>query len=166
MSDAAKHITGAKSAALKRAISTRDLLGASADSEAGRPFNVTPAPFVAYPAPGAGAVEIIRYQVSKGFRAKVTRMAINTWGGQILDGTGNVVWRVLVNGAAEKGMENMMSQFGTDSNPIPVTIALNENDIISITAEVPAGKIAIPASQTTSARLIGYAVPLTKGVQK
>ena len=165
MNSAGSHIVNAKSAALKRAQSTRDLLGASADSEAGRPFNITPSPFAAYPAPGAGVTTIISYQVPKGFRAKVTHMAINTWGGQVYDGTGNVVWRVLVNGAAEKGMENMMSQFGTDSNPIPVTIALNENDIISVTVEVPAGQLAIPGSQTTSARLIGYAVPLSKGVQ-
>lgn len=166
MTSPANHILATKSASLKRAQSTRDLLGASADSEAGRPFNVTPAPFVAYPAPGAGQTTIISYQVPKGFRAKVTRMAINTWGGQIYDGTGNVVWRVMINGAAEKGMEKMMSQFGTDSNPIPVSIALNENDIISVTVEVPAGQVAIPASQTTSARLIGYAAPLSKGVQR
>ncbi|HEX3584405.1 MAG TPA: hypothetical protein VH024_00305 [Candidatus Angelobacter sp.] len=166
MSSPANHILSSKSAALKRAQSTRDLLGASADSEAGRPFNVTPAPFPNFPAPGAAATTIISYQVPKGFRAKVTRMAISSWGGQVYDGTGNVVWRVLVNGAAEKGMENMMSQFGTDSNPIPVTISLNENDIISVTVEVPAGQIAIAGNQTTSARLIGYAVPLSKGVQQ
>ncbi|MFL6311645.1 MAG: hypothetical protein ACJ71W_06025 [Terriglobales bacterium] len=163
MSNAASFIMQQKSAALKRAQTTREILGAG-DSEQGRPFNVTPAPFPNFPAPGAGPATIISYQVAKGFRAKITRMAINSWGGQIYDGTGNVVWRVLVNGAAEKGLENLMSQFGTDSNPIPVQIALNENDIISITVEVPNGQVAIAGNQTTSARLIGYAVPLGQGV--
>jgi hypothetical protein len=108
------------------------------------------APYVAYPAPGAAAVSLLAYTVPSGMNAMLTFMAIFNLGPAFVNGSGNVIWRVLINQAGVKGFENMQSQFGTDGLPLPVAIPLIENDTIQITVEVPLGQpaLAFPANST------------------
>lgn len=127
-----------------------------------RPFIVTPNPFPAYPAPGTGPITVISYQVPPGMFAVIAYLAIVHIGGGFVDGTGSVIWRVLVNGAGVKGLEALSSQLGAYNNPNIVQIVLMENDIIQVTAEVPAGEAAMIG--TTAARFHGFAVPVVKGV--
>jgi hypothetical protein len=107
-------------------------------------------PYVAYPAPGAAAVLLLSYTVPPGMNAILTYMAIFNVGAAFVNGSGNVIWRVLINQAGVKGFENLQSQFGTDGLPLPVAIPLIENDTIQVTVEVPAGQaaLAFPANST------------------
>src|SRR5579885_3238536 len=77
------------------------------------PFIVTPNPFVAYPAAGAGPTTVISFIVGAGLLAVVNKIAIVHVGGNPPDGTGSVIWRVLQNGAGIRGMNNLTSQVGT-----------------------------------------------------
>jgi hypothetical protein len=108
------------------------------------------APYVAYPAPGAAAVSLLSYTVPVGMNAMLTFMAIFNLGPAFVNGSGNVIWRVLINQAGVKGFENLQSQFGTDGLPLPVAIPLIENDTIQVTVEVPNGQpaLAFPANST------------------
>jgi hypothetical protein len=127
-----------------------------------RPFIVTPNPFPAYPAPGANPVVVISYQVPIGMFAVIAYIAIVHVGGGFVDGSGNVVWRVLVNGAGVKGLEALTSQLASYNNPNVVQIVLMENDLIQVTAEVPVGQPAMPGGTSTAARFHGFALPVVR----
>jgi hypothetical protein len=89
-------------------------------------------------------------------------MSIFNQGADPPDGSGNVIWRVLINGAAVKGMNAMLSQFGAGLGPQDCQIVCSDGDVIQVTAEVPAGKVTPPG--TTGARWDGYTYPLTEAV--
>ncbi|MCU1284485.1 MAG: hypothetical protein JWO13_835 [Acidobacteriales bacterium] len=135
-------------------------LNGSLPPTSGRPFIVTPAPFPAYPAPGAAAITVISYTVPRGMNAVIAFLAIVHVGGGFVDGTGNVIWRVLVNGAGVKGLEALQSQVGAYNNPNVVQLVLQENDVIVVTAEVPAAMA--PMVGTTAARFHGFTVPVVR----
>jgi hypothetical protein len=144
------------------------LFNAPADS---KPFVVTPTggtiaqPFVAYPAPGAGPSVVIQRVVPKGLMDVITKIAIVHVGGNPPDGTGNVVWRLLINGAGVDGLNNLNSQLGTYAQPNDFVIMAIENDIVQVTVEVPAGQPAMPAGQSTAARFHGWSYPLVQATQ-
>jgi hypothetical protein len=123
-----------------------------------RTFILTPqgAGFPNYPAPGAAALNVIMYTVPQGQNAVIEKLAIVHFGGGAPDGTGNVIWRVLINDAAYEGLDSLNSQVGTFATPVEVPITLVENDVLRITAEVPAGQPPMPPGSSTAARLHGY----------
>jgi hypothetical protein len=140
-------------------VSAAELQAPAADA---RPFIVDPAPFPNYPLNGQPAIVIISYTVPAGMRAVVKWLSIVNIGGGFIDGSGQVVWRVLVNGAAVKGLHNLQSQVGTYAQPNEVLIALEENDTIEVTVEVPAGQPDMPAGSTAAARMHGWAYPISE----
>lgn len=127
-----------------------------------RPFVVTPNPFPGYPAPGAGPIVIIQYIVQTGLMSVINRLSVVHVGGNPPDGTGNVVWRVLINGAGIDGLNNLTSQVGTYAQPNDFVFMAIENDIVTVTAEVPAAQPAMPAGTRTAARLHGWTYPLVQ----
>lgn len=128
-----------------------------------RPVIITPNPFVAYPAPGAAAADVISYLVPAGMFFVVSLLAIIHEGGGFVDGTGNIIWRVKINGAGVKGLSNLSSQVGSWAQPVPMHFSAKENDLIEITVEVPAAAVQPPpAGTTTAARIHGYLYPIAK----
>ena len=77
-----------------------------------RPFVQTSAPYPVFPAPGAVPTTLLTYTVPGGFNAVINFMAIFQLGGGLINGSGNAIWRVLLNDVGWKGMNNMLSQFG------------------------------------------------------
>jgi hypothetical protein len=129
------------------------------------PFIITPTPFVNYPAPGAGPSPVISYTVPPGLLAVIYALSIVHVGGNPPDGTGNVIWRVLINGAGVNGLNNLSSQVGTYAAPNLFTIAVIENDTIKVTVEVPTGQPAMPGATTTAARFHGWTYPLVEATK-
>ncbi|MBZ5523568.1 MAG: hypothetical protein LAP21_15145 [Acidobacteriia bacterium] len=122
------------------------------------PFVAVTTPYVAYPAPNAAAVTLLSYTVPAGLNGVVVFLGIFNVGAAFVNGSGNVIWRVLINGAGVKGLNNLQSQFGTDALPLPVVIPLVENDTIIVTVEVPNGQPALPfPANSTGARIHGNA---------
>lgn len=121
-------------------------------------------PYVAYPAPGAAAILLLSYTVPPGLNAILQYMAIFNVGAAFVNGSGNVIWRVLINQAGVKGMENLQSQFGTDGLPLPVAIPLYENDTIQVTVEIPGAQPALPfPANSTGVRFHGSAANAPMG---
>jgi hypothetical protein len=118
--------------------------------------------FPPYPVAGAGPQVILAKTVDTGKLCVIRKMSIFNQGANPPDGSGNVVWRVLVNGAAVKGMNAMLSQYGAGLSPQDCQIIASDGDVIQVTVEVPAGKISPPG--TTGARWDGYTCPLTEAV--
>ena len=129
------------------------------------PFIITPNPFPAYPAPGAGPIIVISYNVPPGLMAVVYALAVVHVGGNPPDGTGNVVWRVLKNNSGVNGLNNLTSQVGTYAAPNLFTIVLIENDTLIVTAEVPALQNPMPVGATTAARFHGWTYPLVEATK-
>jgi hypothetical protein len=122
-----------------------------------RAFQVdTPQPLPAYPDAGAGPIEIARLQVPSGMGGKVAGLAIAHIGaaGSFMDGSGNLVWHIFVNGAPVKGLENIYAQIGQLAQPADVSILLQQNDLVQVLVEVPAAKVK-PVGNPI-ARLVGF----------
>lgn len=116
--------------------------------------------FLPYPAPGSGQLVILAKTVDQGKLCVIRKMSIFNQGANPPDGSGNVIWRVLINGAAVKGMNAMLSQYGAGQTPQDCQIIASDGDVIQVTVEVPAGKVTPPG--TTGARWDGYTCPLTE----
>ncbi len=127
-----------------------------------RPFVVTPNPFPVYPAPGMLPLVVIQYVVPNGLIAVVNKLAVVHIGGNPPDGTGQVIWRVLQNGAGITGLNNLTSQVGTYANPNDFVIVAWENDILQVTVELPAASVAMPVGSTTAARFHGWTYPISE----
>jgi hypothetical protein len=78
------------------------------------PFN--PATYVALPAIGATAT-ILDVLVPAGMSAIVKRLGNNFVGGGFVDGSGNLVWQVLVNGVPARNFENIIASLGNPAVP-------------------------------------------------
>ena len=130
--------------------------------------NDTAQPLPAYPAPGAGPIVIASYKVPSGMTGKITGMAIVHLGaaGSFQDGSGDLLWHVLINGGPVKGLENFYVQIGSTSLPadagndttrewrVRTGIILTQNNLVQVLVEVPAG-MAAPIGKPF-ARLIGF----------
>ena len=133
-----------------------------------RPFIVTPNPFPAYPLPGAMPVVVITYKVQQGLLAVITKLAVVHVGGNPPDGTGQVIWRVLQNGAGIRGLNNLTSEVGTYAQPNDgFSIVGVENDVFQVTVELPATlngapNAPMPIGATTAARFQGWTYPLSE----
>ncbi len=124
-------------------------------------FDKSPAPYPAYPAPGAAAIDVLALTIPAGLNAIIRQLAIVHVGGNFVDGSGNIVWRVKVNRAGLRGYSDIQGQVGQMNMPVETYIPLVEGDVIEVTAEVPAAQPAMPAGTTTAARLVGWYYPAT-----
>jgi hypothetical protein len=137
----------------------------------GDSVTVTPAasgtlaqPFIALPAPGAGAVTVISYTVQRAKLAMIRYLAIAFYGGNDPSGSGQVIWRVLKNGGGIRGLHKLITTIGTMAAPqlLPAPIIGIENDTIVVTAEVPAGFQAVSAAAGTAAMFVGFETSISE----
>ena len=124
------------------------------------PFIVTPNPFPNYPAPGADPIVVIQYIVPQGQLGVITKLAVVHVGGNPPDGTGNVIWSVLINGGGVDGLGDLTSQVGTYAQPNDFVIQVIENDIVQVTVEVINNPM--PVGAATAARFHGWTYPLVQ----
>lgn len=122
--------------------------------------NVDQSNYVLLPAVGA-AVEIISFQVPTGRNGIIKKIANNYVGGGWVEGSGDVLWRILVDGAAPPGANSYASisaSLGSPANPVelPGGFRIFENQIVTVVAQNIA---VIVAGQRVGARLVGYLYP-------
>jgi hypothetical protein len=121
------------------------------------PFIVTANPFPAYPAVGATPVVVISYTVPFGMLAVINRLAIVDNGANTI-GNGNILWNVLINGAAVDGLGNLTTPIGTLAQPNDVVFVAHEQDVVEVTVSVTTGA----AAGTTAAMFQGWTYPLSQ----
>lgn len=129
-------------------------------------FDLYPAEFPVYPLPGTGPIDVLAFTVPQGADGVIQKLAIVNLGGGLVDGTGQVVWRVLVNGAAVRGYQQATSQVGSYAQPMDTFIPIYEADLVEVTVEVPAGQQPLPVGSTTAARCMGYFFPKQRQQQQ
>lgn len=117
------------------------------------------------PAIGSTAT-IISYTVPPGRNGIINKVACNFVGGGWVEGTGDVLWRILLDGTPPPGAldyDAILASLGSPAQPTGITgFRFFENQIITVVAfNNPAGPNGgvIVAGQRVGARLIGYNYP-------
>jgi hypothetical protein len=103
---------------------------------------------------------IITFSVPKGQNGVLKTIANALIGGGFTDGSGAIAWRVLQNGQAVRGKENMLNSLGSVANPSKIGgggfIRILENDVIQLTVF---NVSLAPAGQIVAGRLSGWFYP-------
>jgi len=127
--------------------------------------NVDKVNYALLPAIGATAT-IISYVVPAGRNGIINKVACNFVGGGWVEGTGDVVWRILVDGTPPPGAtdyDSILASLGSPAAPTGIAgFRIFENQIISLVVfnnpSGPSGGV-ILAGQRCGGRLIGYNYP-------
>jgi hypothetical protein len=121
--------------------------------------------YVLLPAIGATAT-IVSYQVPLGRNGKIYKIANNFVGGGWVEGTGDIKWRILVDGTPPPGATDydaIPASLGNPASPTEIPgFRIFENQIVTIVAfNDPAGPNGgvIVAGQRVGGRLIGWTYP-------
>ena len=108
----------------------------------------------------AGDAVIVSFQVPPGRNGVIKKVACNFVGGGWVEGSGAVVWRILVDGAPPPGSTNydtILGSLGSPANPVEIAgFRIFENQILSVHI---ANVSIVVAGQLAGARLIGYLYP-------
>jgi hypothetical protein len=111
------------------------------------------------PAVGTEAV-VVEFTVPRGFNGVIKAMGNNFIGSGFIDGSGDVVWRLLQNTQAVRNKENILNSLGTPQAPSLIGgggfIRIIENDLIQLVVDNVA---VVPAGQLIGGRLSGWLYP-------
>jgi hypothetical protein len=121
----------------------------------GLPFN--PTTYVAIPAIGAVAT-IIDFRVPNGYQGVINQMGNNFVGGGFVDGSGSIVWQLLIDGVPYPNFENIIASLGNPANPSLIgAVQLRERQRVQLVVK---NVSIVVAGQLIGARLSGYFYPL------
>lgn len=115
--------------------------------------------YVAVPAIGASA-NIIDYTVPQGRNGIVNRIGCNFVGGGWVEGSGDVIWQILVDGTPPPGASDynqILASLGSPANPVQIAgFRIFENQHLTVAISNVA---VVVAGQLAGARLLGYLYP-------
>jgi|SRR5579864_8774543 len=116
--------------------------------------------YVALPAQAA-QTNIIKFQIPVGHNGVIKKVANNFVGPGFVEGTGAIVWQILVDGAPPPGAtsyDNILDSLGAVSNPTEIAgFRVYENQ--TLTVVVKNIGVVPQAGQASGARLIGWLYP-------
>lgn len=124
--------------------------------------SIDPAEAIALPAIGATAT-ILQFRVPPGRSGVIKRLGNEVVGGGWVNGDGNLIWQILINGAAVKNFERIVMSVGTVPDPRSIAgIRLRETDLVQFTVfnnpNGPTGGVPV-AGQLVLATLGGWFYP-------
>lgn len=111
-------------------------------------------------------VTILSFKVPIGRHGIINKVATNFVGGGWVAGTGDIIWRILVDNGTPPGANdyhNIIDSLGSPAQPVGISgFRIFENQTISVVAfNNPAGASGgvVPAGQRVGARLLGHLFP-------
>lgn len=109
---------------------------------------------------------ILTYQVPMGRNGVINKVATSFVGGGWIAGTGDVIWRILIDGATPPGATSyhqIVDSLGSPAQPVGISgFRIFENQILMVTVlNNPSGANGgvITVGQRTGARLLGHLYP-------
>lgn len=113
--------------------------------------------YVALPAIGASAT-IVSQLIEPGNNAIIRAYANNFVGGGWTEGSGAVLWQILIDNAAVPGYDAIPASLGSPANPVyhPCGIRVQEGQLISL---VISNVSVVVSGQLSGGRLMGYYYP-------
>ncbi len=127
--------------------------------------NVDQIAYTLLPAIGATAT-ILTFQVPVGRNGVINKVACNFVGGGWTEGTGDIIWRILVDKAPPPGAtsyDSIPSSLGSPANPVAISgFRIFENQVITVVGfnnpGGPNGGVVV-AGQRLGARICGFLYP-------
>jgi hypothetical protein len=127
--------------------------------------NIDQIAYTLLPAIGSTAV-IISFKVPIGRNGVIQKVANNFVGGGWTEGTGDVIWRILIDGAPPPGAmsyDAIPASLGSPANPVGIPgFRIFENQLLTVVGfnnpAGPGGGIVV-AGQRLGARIIGFLYP-------
>jgi hypothetical protein len=108
-------------------------------------------------------VTILSFKVPLGHNGIINKVACNFVGGGWVEGSGDVIWRILVDGTPPPGAtsyDSIVASLGSPASPVPISgFRIYENQTLMLVAfNNPAGPNGgvVVAGQRVGARLLGY----------
>lgn len=121
----------------------------------GLPFN--PTTYVTIPAIGAQAT-ILDFFVPNGYQGVINQMGNNFVGGGFVDGSGGLVWQLLLDGQPYPNFENIIASLGNPANPSVIgAVQLRERQHVQLVVK---NVSVVTAGQLIGGRLSGFYYPL------
>lgn len=121
--------------------------------------NIDLSAYVALPAVGANAA-VIQFTVPLGRHGIIKKIANNLVGGGWTEGSGSVVWQILIDGAPPPGANsynNILDSLGSPANPVEIAgFRIFENQVVTLVVQNVALAV---AGQLVGGRFIGYLYP-------
>jgi hypothetical protein len=121
--------------------------------------NIDQLNYVNLPAVGATAT-IITFQVPTGRNGIINKVACNFVGGGWVEGSGDVVWRILVDGGTPPGAtsyDSILGSLGSPAQPVGISgFRIFENQVVTLVAF---NNAVLVAGQKVGGRLLGYLYP-------
>ena len=121
----------------------------------GLPFNETT--YITIPAEGAQAT-ILDFRVPNGYQGVINQMGNNFVGGGFVDGSGDLIWQLLLDGVPYPNFENIIASLGSPANPSLIgAVQLKERQRVQLIIK----NIGVVVNaQLIGGRLSGYYYPL------
>lgn len=108
----------------------------------------------------AATVTILSFTVPIGRNGIINKVACNFVGGGWVEGSGDVLWRILVDGGTPPGATNydaIVASLGSPANPVGISgFRIFENQTLTL---VCFNNAVVVAGQRVGARLCGYLYP-------
>jgi hypothetical protein len=121
--------------------------------------NIDQYAYAALPAIGATAT-IIQFTVPIGRNGMINKVANNYVGGGWVEGSGDVIWRILVDGTPPPGAtsyDSILGSLGSPSQPVGIAgFRIFENQVVTLVAF---NNAVVVAGQKVGGRLLGYLYP-------
>jgi len=121
--------------------------------------NIDLANYVALPAIGATAT-VLTFTVPVGRNGVINKIGNNFVGAGWVEGSGDVIWRILVDGGTPPGAtsyDNILASLGSPANPVGISgFRIFENQTLTLVAF---NNAVVVASQKVGARLMGHMYP-------
>jgi len=115
--------------------------------------------YVALPGVGLTA-NVISFKVPLGHNGVIKKIANNFVGGGWTEGSGDVTWQILVDGApppGSVGYDNILASLGSPANPVEIAgFRIYENQVLTLVVRNAA---VVLAQQLSGGRFIGYLYP-------
>lgn len=115
--------------------------------------------YIALPAIGAQA-NVLSFQVPLGRSGIINAVGNNFVGGGWVEGSGNVTWQILVDGAPPPGAttyDSILASLGSPANPVRIAgFRVFENQVVTLVVKNVAVAL---AGQLSGGRLLGYLYP-------
>ena len=113
--------------------------------------------------PAIGAeVNVLTFTVPQGKNGVIQKLANQMIGAGWVEGTGDVVWRLDIDGVPAQGYNNIIQTLGTPAVPADLTdrpIKLRENQVITLISRNVAVAV---AGQLLLGLVAGYYYPITQ----
>jgi len=124
-------------------------------------LNIDQLNYVALGALGGPNAVIISFQVPIGYNGVIKKIGNNFVGGGWVEGSGAVVWQVLVDGAPPPGANSynaILGSLGSPASPteLPGGFRIYENQVVTLVAQ---NATVVVAGQLVGGRLVGYLYP-------